>query len=528
MIYLSVILTVCSFSQELRMAVAPSPSAAAGFGQGDVPSEVPRADFPVPNGLVRAMVETDGTLYLAGSFSAVGEQTGAFALLDESTADVIPRAAIDGDVKAIVSDGDGGWFVGGDFRRVGSTLHRGIVHFSSDGTIEPWDPDIDGEITAMLLDEGTLYLAGRFGEVGGVERIFLAAVDPVTADLLSWNPGDGARLSSSERIEVLFLDGPQILIGGFFDSDIGGLPRKHFAAVDPVLGLATPFDLAPNGTVNALALDGSELIVGGNFSSILGVPRNRLARIDASRTQVDPTFPEPNSTVYATELSGTTLYVGGFFTSVAGELRSRVAAIDTSTGTLLEWAPSVDGDFGAGVEVRAIVATPDAVFIAGSLANVDTESRALVAAIDPTSGTLLGWDASMAPESGGFADALARDESGVALGGRFYGAISGDIQHFRRRPLDTARTTPCAPTRSPQCSRSDARPRPARAKGLASHSSSRSHLDVYAASESGVASHTAHAKARFTASRSFLAAFRADSRPSGTPCPLPKYISSGV
>src|SRR5216684_2749414 len=66
------------------------------------------------NGGVTTMARIGQTLYIGGGFAAVGPCTGGGVPADRASA--VPRAAyphVVGRVSAVVSDGVGGWFIGG-------------------------------------------------------------------------------------------------------------------------------------------------------------------------------------------------------------------------------------------------------------------------------------------------------------------------------------------------------------------------------------------------------------------------------
>src|SRR2546423_14771364 len=73
-------------------------------------------------------------------------------------------------------------------------------------------------------------------------------------------------------------------VGGDFTS-IGGKARNSIAALDASTGLATdwnPNPTAPFGDaiVMALAVSGSNVYLGGNFTAVGGQPRHHLPRVD--------------------------------------------------------------------------------------------------------------------------------------------------------------------------------------------------------------------------------------------------------
>jgi len=52
--------------------------------------------------------------------------------------------------------------------------------------------------------------------------------------------------------------------------------------------------------------------------------------------------PGADGVVYALALSGSMVYLGGDFTYIAGELRNNIAALDASTGQATAWNPVAD------------------------------------------------------------------------------------------------------------------------------------------------------------------------------------------
>src|SRR5258708_3843532 len=80
------------------------------------PAALPDPKFWITDGPVNAILATNGTVYIGGDFSYVGPRTGPLALFNQATGKL--QAApppINGTVKAVVSDGSGGWYIGGTF-----------------------------------------------------------------------------------------------------------------------------------------------------------------------------------------------------------------------------------------------------------------------------------------------------------------------------------------------------------------------------------------------------------------------------
>ncbi|HKQ57541.1 MAG TPA: hypothetical protein VJY35_06710, partial [Candidatus Eisenbacteria bacterium] len=249
--------------------------------------------FPVTDGDVYATAIDGNTLYIGGVFNFVGPYTGGYVALDGVTGAANtgwPKVA--GVVRTCVSDGAGGWYIGGTFTSVHGVPRVNLAHILADGSVSPWNPGAlgggpNGYVQSIVVSGSLVYVGGFFSLVGGQPRLYLAAVDAVTGAATSWNPG------ADNSVFSLAVVGSTVYAGGFF-STIGGQPRTGLAAIQASDGVVTAWDPALNmfGSVLSLATSGSTLYVGGQFSTIGGQPRNNLAAIDTGTGL--PTVWNPN------------------------------------------------------------------------------------------------------------------------------------------------------------------------------------------------------------------------------------------
>ena len=72
-------------------------------------------------------------------------------------------------VVAVTGDGQGGWFIGGEFWRIGTRPRTNLAHLDRNGRlVQSWRPVVDGTIASLARTGRTLYLAGSFRHVDGV------------------------------------------------------------------------------------------------------------------------------------------------------------------------------------------------------------------------------------------------------------------------------------------------------------------------------------------------------------------------
>ena len=157
------------------LVVVPTVADAASF------SSVPTTTW-VTNGLVDSVLPAGKVVYIGGAFSYVGPNTGSGVPLGLRSGSALARfPRINGTVRAVVSDGHGGYYIGGSFDRVGGVLRVNLAHVTVDGrVVSTWDPDPTGEVLALSLRGSILYVGGQFTLIGGRARDHIAALSART------------------------------------------------------------------------------------------------------------------------------------------------------------------------------------------------------------------------------------------------------------------------------------------------------------------------------------------------------------
>jgi len=196
----------------------------------------PQVKFPwKTDGILYTSLEVEGMLYIGGDFSQVGRMSGQGLILDPLTADSVggieDKNPIYGPVRTAVSDGLGGFYIGGDFVKVGSQTRNYLAHLLSDGSLDPdFNPNADGAVWAMLRDGDDLYLGGSFSTIDGAPRNRLAKIDLTTGTVTAWDPN-----VTGNRVSAFALGASTIYVGGFY-SDVGGNPRGNISEIDLITG----------------------------------------------------------------------------------------------------------------------------------------------------------------------------------------------------------------------------------------------------------------------------------------------------
>ncbi len=380
------------------------------------------------NGTVKAIVKSGKTIFLGGTFSRVGPFIGGGIPLDSTTGtlswpNAANRARVSGDVKVSLSDGSGGFYIGGSFSAVGGIARSNLAHILPDGSVDPaFAPTVDSTVSAMALNGGTLYIGGSFNAVNSTSRNRLAAVDAIDGSL------DLLNLSvTGTAINAMIADGSNLYIGGAFSS-VGGSSRANLALIDVTTGTVKSFNPSAGGTVNALALSGSTLYVGGSFTTAGGQSRPRLAAIDTSTWLATSFNPSVSDTVYTIALYGPSVFIGGNFTTINGSTRNRFASINTSTGTLDALNISILGP------VYSLAISGSKLYLGGFFSSAAGTTRRSLAAVELASGLL---DVNFNPSVSGNVYTVSVYGSTVFAGGYITGVNDQDVARAGLAAIDT-------------------------------------------------------------------------------------------
>lgn len=383
---------------------------------------------------IRDIAIDGGVAYLAGNFwSLGGTARNRVGAVDATTGSVTNWNPHVGDwdngvsaTAATITVSNGTALIGGDFTVVGGLPRWHAAGIGADGILTNWAPAVNGPVTSFASNGSTIYMVGGFSSVNGQARTMAAAVG-TNGVLTGWSP----QPAGDRPVRVLF-GNSRVYLAGFF-SDMNGTPRPGLAATDPTTGaLDNAFDAQVGGAVDSIALDGNTLYVAGRYTTIAGQNRDRMAAVNATTGAIVPGFDigtwgavHGRGIITTTvALQGDRVFVGGSFNSVTpvggvSTTRNYVAAFNKTTG-------AVDPNWNAGLrvghngngDVLAIAPTADAIYLGGEQMGYSTNgvTRDGLAAVDPTTGALLPWQADVSnPEVRG----LSASDAAVYVAGNF-------------------------------------------------------------------------------------------------------------
>ncbi|GAA4379905.1 hypothetical protein GCM10023146_39680 [Nocardioides caricicola] len=306
---------------------APATAPRAAEALPDTADDLP-AGAVVANEEIYQIARAGDRVYAYGYFDTVGRYAGPGAALSAADGSPEPSPQIaDGQVSVVVGDGAGGWYLGGDFTRIGGQPAGGLAHVLNSGELDTdFLPKTDGLVSAMALVQDTLYVGGSFESIDGTERERLAAVSTDDGAVLPFDAPQPKRVT-----EMLFsppADGPARL---YVASD--GL---H--ALDPATGAAIPgFSATTDTPIHALELGADTLYVGA--AAVTALDPETGAK-DAGFDTGAPLAVDALRRVHTLLYTEDRLYVGGDRTLIQGQ-PGRLVAVDPGTGAL---DPTFDAD----------------------------------------------------------------------------------------------------------------------------------------------------------------------------------------
>ena len=221
-----------------------------------------------------------------------------------------------------------------------------------------------------------------------------------TAPAQTW--GVNGRVSA-----ILPLPSGRVVVGGSFTAVVDGAGMTQFAATnvalfDPVTGrFDSSWRPSVNGSVNALATDGSRLFLGGAFTKVGGANRDKLAALTLGSGALETGWvgPQLDGPVDVMRLSAGALFLGGNWNTVTSAgtayAQAKVAKLSAATGafdrTFRPTANPTPTDVPPSGRVWALLVLGNGnVVLGGDFGDINgaTATRR-IAIVDPVTGTPL-------------------------------------------------------------------------------------------------------------------------------------------
>ena len=322
---------------------------------------------------VYALNVVGSEVYVGGAFQQAGGTIAAgLARWNEASWTSLSPTAGTGSmqVRAVAVVGTD-VFVGGNFSMAGSVAANNVAKW--DGT--SWsslgtgtENGVDGVVSTLAVVGSTVYVGGAFTQAGSVSANYIAKWNGTRWSALGSGTANGVTRSTLPLVQALAVIGTDLYVGGQF-STAGGIPALNLARWNGTSW--STVGTGPNGPILALTAAGTTLYAGGVFTLVGGVAANRVASWDGSTWASLGTGAANGVTglVYALAAVGSQVYVGGRLTQAG----------DMSVQNVAKWNGASWSSLGTGTngEVRALAVLGSWVYAGGLFTAVGDESSVM-------------------------------------------------------------------------------------------------------------------------------------------------------
>jgi hypothetical protein len=325
----------------------------------------------VSGGGVRALAVVGNEVVVGGWFTSAGgvsaryvarfnTQTNTWSSLGTGSSN-----GVNSDVYALAVVGNE-VVVGGDFTSAGGVSANYVARFNTQ--TNTWSTlgtgssnGVGGRVYALAVVGNEVVVGGEFTSAGGVSARYVARFNTQTN---TWSTlGTGSSNGVGGRVDALAVVGNEVYVGGYFTS-AGGVSARYVARFNTqtntwsTLGTGSSNGVSGTGlvVVNALAVVGNEVVVGGLFTSAGGVSANNVARFNTqtntwstlgtgSSNGVSGSIGSIVPAVFALAVVGNEVVVGGWFTEAGGVSANYVARWNSGTSRVEQLSPTAPKTF---------------------------------------------------------------------------------------------------------------------------------------------------------------------------------------
>jgi hypothetical protein len=399
--------------EEPRLSLSERGAAQALLNLPSVPEDAywdDRFVLPGPDAPVFAVAANGNDVYVGGSFSRIGGVKASQIAMWNGAQWSALGAGVGGVVQAIAVSGSNVYFGTGEQLYVWNGHALDVVGGGVAG------------VKAIALSGSDLYVGGSFTVAGGVSANGIA----------KWNGSSWSALGSgmTNTVRAIAINGNDVYAGGDFVSAGGvsanGIARWDGTSWHPLAdGVTGCNNCTPQ--VYAVAVNGSDVYVGGRFNTAGGVSASGIAKWNGASWS--PLGTGISNFVYSIAISAGDIVAAGAFTTAGGIGANNIA----------RWNGSDWSAFGGGVtaqtpgqssSIAAIAVSGSNVYVGGDFAVAGSVNTKSLAEWDGGSWSKIGVEVSNGLNS--FAHAVAVSGNDVYAGGNFTTAGDLSVNHIAK------------------------------------------------------------------------------------------------
>jgi hypothetical protein len=276
-------------------------------------------------------------------------------------------------------------------------------------------------VSALAVSGSTLYAGGDFSTAGSITANSIAQWNGSSWSTMGLGISGAGGGGGGPYVSALAVSGSTLYAGGDF-SMAGGSAVNNIAQWNGSNWSALGSGISGEGegggpSVSALAVSGSTLYAGGDFSMAGGSPANYIAQWNASSWSAVGSG--MNGAILALAVSGSTLYAGGDFTNAGSSPANNIAQWNGSSWVALGAGMSGVGSNGDGPVVYALAVSGSTLYAGGIFTTAGSSAANYIAQWNGSSWSALGSGMSGGDESGPLVGALAVSGGTLYAGGDF-------------------------------------------------------------------------------------------------------------
>ncbi|MBF9141708.1 T9SS type A sorting domain-containing protein [Hymenobacter properus] len=314
---------------------------------------------------VNAVAVIGSSVYVSGTFDHLGGAVASIVRWDGASWSTL-GTGLNGSVSAMAVAGTS-LYVCGSFSQAGGVAASGVARW--DGT--SWSSlgtgiftgTVQGGAYALAVSGSDVYVGGRFTQAGGVAASNIAKWNGSSWSALGTGVSGGISGNPS-YVNAIAVSGANVYVGGVF-TQAGGTTVDNISRWDGTRWNSLGSGI-PAGIVSALAVSGTDLYVGGRFAQAGGVAASNIAKWDGTNwSSLGGGI--ATGTVSVLAVSGADVYVGGNFTQAG----------TTAANNIAKWNGNSWSSLGTGTnkQVFALTAVGTRVYVGGNFVATGDESK---------------------------------------------------------------------------------------------------------------------------------------------------------
>ncbi|MCO5053577.1 MAG: hypothetical protein M9920_14955 [Verrucomicrobiae bacterium] len=299
---------------------------------------------------VYALAASETNLYVGGNFNSIGDLKANYIARWDGTSWSTLQGGMNNPVY-VLTYVDGALYAGGFFTLAGPTPVNGIAKWNGNAW-SAFGIGMNNPVHALAVTGTTVYAGGEFTKAGNVTVNRIA----------KWNGSSWSALDTgmNNQVSVLKWMNGELYAGGWFTT-AGDNPTSYIAKWNGTEWLAVGGGV--NDWVYTLEEWNGQLLVGGSFTTATNSDATTVATANIARwdgTQWHALGTGLNGSVRGLAVVGSDLYVGGWFTSAGGNPARYLAKWD---GT--DWSPLGSGLGISSPYVEALATLDNRLFVGG-------------------------------------------------------------------------------------------------------------------------------------------------------------------